>query len=315
MKIDRLLAITVLLLNRERMSAKELADRFEVSTKTIYRDIDTLSQSGIPIAAHQGVSGGFEIMEHYTINRQFLSLKEIAALIAAVRGVTSAVDDGMLDHLLEKVKTLLRKSDRVDGNSRGTGMIFDFNPWGQSAAARDKINKLRQAIEKSHRVSIQYSNRDGSESERVIEPYHLILKGYLWYLQAYCTWKKDFRVFRLSRIQGLQLMAESFAPREAPAIDRYAWDAEWYKEKEQEMILTFHPKVRYRVEDTYPPALISILEDGSVQVKGKFIVDEWLYGNLLSYGDGVKVEQPVHAALEIRRRAQNILERYANLDI
>ncbi|MGF7034116.1 putative DNA-binding transcriptional regulator YafY [Paenibacillus mucilaginosus] len=315
MKIDRLLAITVLLLNRERISAKELADRFEVSTKTIYRDIDTLCQSGIPIAAHQGTSGGFEIMEQYTINRQFLSLKEIAALIAAVKGVTSAVDDGMLEQLLEKVKTLLRKSDRIDGASRGTGMVFDFNPWGQSAAARDKINKLRQAIENSLRVSIQYANRDGSESERVIEPCNLILKGYLWYVQAFCTSKKEFRIFRISRIQELRLLTEPFVPREVPPVDRYAWDSEWSKDKEQEMVLIFHSKVRYRVEDTYPSDFITILEDGRVQVKGKFIVDEWFYGNLLSYGDGVKVEQPVYAAIEIKRRAQNIMEQYANLDI
>ncbi|MCZ8522032.1 MULTISPECIES: helix-turn-helix transcriptional regulator [Paenibacillus] len=315
MKMDRLLAITILLLNRERISAKELADRFEVSTKTIYRDIDTLCQSGIPIAAHQGTAGGFEIMEQYTIGRQFLSLKEIAALIAAVQGAASALDDGMLEHLLEKVKALLRQSDRVDGESRGTGVIFDFNPWGQSAAARKKINTLKQAIESSLRVNIQYSNRDGSESERVIEPCNLILKGDLWYVQAYCTLKEDYRVFRLSRIQGLQLTTEHFAPREIPPLERYGWDSEWSKEKEQEMTLTFHPKVRYRVEDTYPADLIRILEDGSVQVKGKFIGDEWFYGNLLSYGDGVKVEQPLDVAKEIRRRAQKIMECYSNLDI
>ncbi|MEW9699532.1 helix-turn-helix transcriptional regulator [Paenibacillus sp. SI8] len=312
MKIDRLLAMIVLLLNRERVSAKELADRFEVSTKTIYRDMETLSQSGIPIMAHKGISGGFEIMEQYTINRQFLTLKEIAAIVAAVKGITSVLDDGSLATLLEKVMALLSKSDRLDGEIKGTGIIFDFNPWGQSALAREKINSLRQAIEKSLRVRIQYLNSNGTESERIIEPSNLILKGYLWYLQAYCTLRSDFRVFRLSRIQGLRMLTEHFVHREIPSLERYVWDSDWSKETEKEMLLHFHPKVRYRIEDTFPHERITMLEDGSIQVKGKFTDDEWFYGMLLSYGDYVKVEQPVSVAREVMHRAKKIIEQYSN---
>lgn len=312
MKIDRLLAMTVLLLNRGRISAKELADRFEVSTKTVYRDMDTLNIAGIPIVAHKGISGGFEIMEQYTIARQFLTLSEIGAIVAAVKGMTSALDDSKLAALLEKVKTLLGKTDRIAGELQGTGIIFDFNPWGQSARAREKVNALRQAIEKSQRVAIQYLNRNGTESERIIEPSNLILKGYLWYLQAYCTLRGDFRVFRLSRIRELRILPEYFARREAPSLERYTWESEWSKETEVDLVLTFHPNVRYRIEDTFPPDRISAMENGSIQVKGRFAVDDWFYGMLLSYGDHVKVEHPDRVAKEIVRRAQKIIERYSN---
>ncbi|MNW39976.1 HTH domain protein [compost metagenome] len=312
MKIDRLLAMTILLLNRERVSAKELADRFEVSTKTIYRDMETLNQSGIPIVAYQGTSGGFEIMEQYTITRQYLTLNEISAVVAAVKGMNTALDDSNLDTLLEKVKALLHRVDRIDGESKGTGMIFDFNPWSQSAPAKEKINTFRQAIEKSVRVKIRYMNRNGTESERVVEPANLILKGYVWYLQAYCMLRGDFRVFRLNRIQELTLRSEPFVRRESPSLEQYAWDLEWSREIEQEMILTFHPKVRYRIEDSFPPAVITIQEDGSIQVKGRFPIDDWFYGMLLSYGDHVKVEQPDSVAKEIVRLAQKVIERYCN---
>lgn len=315
MKIDRLLAITVLLLNRQRISAKELADRFEVSMKTIYRDIDALGQAGIPVVAHKGASGGFEIMEEYTINRQFLSIKEMAAILAAIKGAASALDDGLLEHLFEKMEALIGKMEQGQSSYENAGVVFDFRPWEQSSAAQKKVHSIKQAIERSLPVRITYSNREGAGSERIIEPYKLILKGQLWYVQAFCTLKNEFRVFRLSRITRYHIVDFPFVPRKPPQLDKYAWDSEWSKENERELLLIFHPIVRSRIEDTYPPGYVTILDDGLIQVKGKFIVDEWFYGNLLSYGGMVKVEQPAEIALELTRRAQQIIEQYSNVDI
>ncbi|WP_438351164.1 helix-turn-helix transcriptional regulator [Paenibacillus sp. FA6] len=147
MKIDRLLAMTVLLLNRERVSAKELAERFEVSIKTICRDMDTLSQSGIPVFAHQGTSGGFEIMKQYTISRQYLTFGEISSIVAAVKGMGTVLDDSTFASLNEKVKALLSKSDKQQSEQQGEGIVFDLNPWGQGPEARNKVNPLRRIIQ------------------------------------------------------------------------------------------------------------------------------------------------------------------------
>ncbi len=314
MKIDRLLAMTILLLNRERVSAKELADRFEVSTKTIYRDMETLNQSGIPIVAHQGTSGGFEIMEQYTIARQFLTLNEINTMVSVVKGITGIVDDSKFASLLEKVKALLSKADTIHAEKSTTGIIFDFNPWGQSPAERDKVNILKQSIEETRKVSIQYLNMNGKESERVIEPSALILKGYIWYLHAYCTLRNDFRVFRLSRIHELKMLMEQCTRRETPSLDGYVWEAEWSTDVKHEMILNFDRQVRHRIVDSFDPEMVTVLEDGSIQVMGEFAKDEWFYGMLLSYGEHVKVEQPANVAEEVVRRAQRIVERYVNVD-
>ncbi|MEC0226689.1 helix-turn-helix transcriptional regulator [Paenibacillus alba] len=314
MKIDRLLAMTVLLLNRGRVSAKELADRFEVSTKTIYRDMETLNQSGIPIVAHQGISGGFEIMEPYTMARQFLTLSEIEAIVAAVKGIHTAVDDRVFGTLLDKVKAMLSRVDRLQMEQQGAGIVFDFNPWGQGPAARDKVNSLRQAIEHTSKVSFKYLNMNGTESERVVEPAALILKGYLWYLQAYCTLRSEFRVFRLSRIQELRVLEQSFVKKQAPSLEGYAWESDWSNANLQEMTFLFDSKVRHRVGDTFDPQQVTVQEDGSLQVKGPFTEDEWLYGMLLSYGEHVKVEEPTHVAEEMVNRAQKIMERYKKLD-
>ncbi|OAS17847.1 helix-turn-helix transcriptional regulator [Paenibacillus oryzisoli] len=314
MKIDRLLAMTVLMLNRGRVSSKELADRFEVSTKTIYRDMETLNQSGIPIVAHKGISGGFEIMEPYTMARQFLTLSEIEAIVAAVKGIHTAMDDRMFGTLLDKVKALLNRGDRLQMEQQGAEIVFDLNPWGQGPLARDKVNNLRKAIVHTKKVEFKYLNMNGTESKRVVEPLALILKGYLWYLQAYCTLRSEFRVFRLSRIQELLVLDQSFVRKQAPSLEGYAWESDWSNANVQEMTFRFHSRVHYRVWDSFDPAQVTRQEDGSLQVKGSFTEDEWLYGMLLSYGAHVRVEEPHHVAEEVVNRARNIIERYNKLD-
>ncbi|BFH59630.1 helix-turn-helix transcriptional regulator [Paenibacillus azoreducens] len=314
MKIDRMLAMTVLLLNRGRISAKELADRFEVSTKTIYRDMDTLSRAGIPIAAYSGTSGGFEIMEQYTISRQFLTLDEIYSIFAAVKGVKAALDDQTLDGLLDKVETLLYRSrqEKEVGHSVSAELLFDLNPWGQGVNTRGKVSQLRQAIGQSRKVKLQYINMNGSDSEREVEPCRLILKGNVWYLQAYCLLREDFRSFRLSRIQEIDVFEAHFTPRKLPLQDTYDWKPEWSSDARKSTVrLLFSPLVRHRVWDTFAPDQISLYDDGSVCVEGEFSLDEWFYGMVLSYGGHIKIESPEFVAEEVVRRAQKILDLYS----
>ncbi|WP_317618391.1 YafY family protein [Paenibacillus sp. PL91] len=304
--------MTVLLLNRGRISAKELADRFEVSTKTIYRDMDTLSQAGVPILAHQGTTGGFEIMEQYTISRQYLSLGEISSIIAAVKGIGTAMDDATYASLHEKVKTLLHQSDKHQDGNVGERLIFDLNPWEQGPEARQKVNLLKRAIDETQKVQFSYVNMNGSESERMVEPYALLLKANVWYLQAYCLLREQFRVFRLSRVQQLQMLSDPFERREVPSLEGYTWGTEWTKNADTEVTLIFHPKARYRVGDSFHSDQVTVLEDGSLRVEGKFTVDEWFYGMILSHGDSVKVEHPAYMAEQVMQRAKNIISRYEN---
>lgn len=312
MKIDRLLAITVLLLNRQRISAKELATRFEVSTKTIYRDIDTLSQAGIPIVAHQGTTGGFEIMEQYTIARQFLTLSEIDAMISAVKGMTTVFNDQMFATLLDKVQALLRPHDRMQSTIQSAGIVFDFNPWGQNPATRDKVNLLREAITNTYQVNLHYLNTNGIESERAVEPSALILKGYVWYLHAYCTLREDFRLFRLSRILELECTSHTFERRDIPDWDQYQWNSGTNEEQRQEVRLRFSPQVRHRLSDIFDPAWITVQPDGDIDVQGSFIIDDWFYSMVLGFGDQVQIQSPATLIPELIQRAQKIIDRYSN---
>jgi predicted DNA-binding transcriptional regulator YafY len=313
-KIDRLLAMTVLLLNRKRISAKELSERFEVSTKTIYRDMEVLNQAGIPVYAHQGTTGGFEIMEHYTISRQFLSLEELRSVLAAVRGVRNVLDDDRrLGNLLEKVQTMLNKSEKEHMERSGNSIVFDFNPWAQAPTVKLKVNQLQQAIEQSRKTKIRYINMNGTESDRTIEPLGLILKGTVWYLHAFCNLRGDFRVFRLSRVYEIDILTECFERRQAPSLESYSWEPEWSNSTIRGVVMTFHPDMKYRVGDTFIPEQMTVLPCGSIRVQGEFAEDEWFYSKLLSFGDKVKVEEPVEMAKELKERVRKILELYKDI--
>ncbi len=308
MKIDRLLAITILLLNRRRISAGELAERFEVSTKTVYRDIETLCRAGIPIVSHQGMSGGFELMERYTIGRQMLSSGEIEALRTAVKGAASVLGDRTFADLTEKVQALLGSGSGQDG--AGPGVVFDFNPWGPNGMMRGQVEILRQAAREAVRMEIRYLNMNGLESRRLIEPSMLLMKGSVWYVQAYCLLRSEFRLFRLSRILELRETGEPFLPKPAPTLDGYAWNDDWNPLPRIEVSLRFRPEVRIRVTDEFNPASIEETEDGSVRVRTSFSRDEWFYGMLLSYGDKVTVESPPEVRSELLRRARSLIAAY-----
>ncbi|WP_054956362.1 helix-turn-helix transcriptional regulator [Paenibacillus dakarensis] len=313
MKIDRLLAITVLLLNRGRVSAKELSERFEVTSKTIYRDMDTLSQAGIPIVSHQGISGGFEIMEQFMIDRYLLSIEEMEALVTAVKGINRALDDQETDALLQKVNNLLQKAQRGSiYNKREERFIMDMNPWGQRSGIKETMKLLRVAISERKRVAVEYISSDGTCKWRMTEPASLILKGTIWYVLAYCTMRRDFRIFRLSRIQHAELMEEVFEPRELPVIEQLQWDENWTDPPQEKLVFKFELEARQRIADIFHPDEITMMPDGSIQVQTVMKPDEWLYGIILSFGSQVKVESPDFVAREVVRRAEQIIGCYMN---
>lgn len=315
MKIDRLLAITVLLLNRGRLSAKELADRFEVSSKTIYRDMDTLCQAGIPIVAHQGITGGFEIMEHYMIDKYWLSAEEMSTLVTAVKGLSSALEDPQMGMLLEKIKALLRRVEQgLSDEYRKEPVVLDFQPWGQRQGLKPAVGLLKQAIHDKRRVQMEYIDAEGSAERRTIEPASLFLKGNVWYVQAFCLEREDFRLFRLSRMQDIKMLSEAYEPRPWPGKEHLEWDSSWSNAREQETVLLFEAAARQRVADMFPPEQVTVNPDGSLRVHVLYKLDEWFYGMILSFGDQVLVELPGEAAEEVKRRAKRMLLRYDNPD-
>ncbi|WP_276356112.1 helix-turn-helix transcriptional regulator [Cohnella caldifontis] len=310
LKVHRLLSIVMHLLNRKRMSGQELADLFEVSLRTIYRDLETINSAGIPIISYSGANGGYEIMEQYHIDRQIVTLEDLHSIMNALKGIRSSLDDPDLDTLIAKVGALMTKSEQSLLEDAGETLIFDTNIWRGGHVDQAMMAGLRQAARNRYAVQFRYTNAEGQDELRTVEPIGLAWKGYAWYLYAYCRMRDDYRSFRLTRIKQLVVTDERFMRREASLEDLNARWGQQENEHEIRMVLRFHPRARVRVEEYFPPEEIERDEDGYFIVRTQHAEDIWLYGTLLSYGTDVTVLEPKHLADNVKERARQIFNQY-----
>jgi predicted DNA-binding transcriptional regulator YafY len=209
MKIDRLLGIIMLLIQQRGMTAKALAEHFDVSVRTIQRDIDTLSISGIPITALKGPNGGYGLLESYTLDKTFLKPEELSLLTDLINGFGHIIRDAKLLNLTDKINAL----NQEPRNEYESLIRFDFMPWLPHIHIKEKLEAITKAITSRSLVSITYINQKSEETERTIECYQLWLKENSWYVYAFCREKNEFRIFKLNRIKALQLSEELYEPR------------------------------------------------------------------------------------------------------
>lgn len=300
----------MLLLSRKRVGAQELAERFEVSLRTIYRDIEAINTAGIPIASFAGADGGYEIMDDFRIERQIVTLEDLSSIVTALKGMQSTLQDGQMDQLLAKISALIAKNEKHRMEEAGEQLIIGLSPWSRVEEDKDKLAELRLATRNRNVVRLTYSNPEGETRERAVEPIGLAWKGSAWYLYAYCRLRKECRTFKLSRIRQFRVDMEVFPRRKERLEDldaRWGWrDAQSYIT----MLLRFHPKVRVRVEEFFGPEQMTVEADGSLLVRSELPEDHWLYGMLLSYGPDLRVLEPKSLADEISGQALRVVELY-----
>lgn len=212
MKIDRLLSLVNLLTENDRMTAKGLAERLEVSKRTIYRDIETLNLAGIPIVSYSGIHGGYGIVEGYKVSKHIFSTEDISTIMTGISAIQSISTSSEISPLLAKIapntKVQQPKSD----------LLIDLSSWYKPNEGENKVEDLRQAIATQQIILIQYHSKK-NYSEREIEPYKLIFKASHWYLYGFCLKRKAFRLFKLTRIQTYTLLEEQFEPRPIDAVE------------------------------------------------------------------------------------------------
>ncbi|MCR2807571.1 helix-turn-helix transcriptional regulator [Paenibacillus soyae] len=304
MKLDRLLAITMTLLNQPRVSAIDLAKRFEVSLRTIYRDMDAINQAGIPIVSFAGSDGGYEIMQGYRLEKQVLSMEDFSSICSALRGVRSATDQLEIDRLIERIGALMPEQN----TARDQNIVdFDFKP-----APNDKahMGPLRQAIKDLQHVSFTYLDNKGAETERKLEPMGLFLKGYVWYVYGYCLTRLDIRVFRLSRIGELKVLPEHFARRDYTLQDVEKQFMNRTDFKRVQAVLLFQPEMKTRVRDEFGFDQVLVNADGTLSLITYFSSKERAIQKILSYGSMVKVLEPPDLIMNMQLQIQRMVELY-----
>lgn len=302
MKINRLLEIIIILLNKKMVTAKDLSERFGVSTRTIYRDMDVLSSSGIPIYTHKGSNGGIALLENFTMNKTLLSQKDRESIILALKTL-QATKYPEIELVLDKLGGLFGSDSAQDW------VTIDFSRWGTDSSIEYKFNNLKRAILERKIVCFDYINTLNHKSSRNAEPIKLYFKGESWYVWAYCTEKEDIRLFKLSRMKHLKISNASFNRDER---------TQCLEEKKQtsldipavKLTLEFQPCVLYRLYDYYDDHMLQEKQDGKYTLSVEFPEDEWIYSYIMSFGPFVKVLEPEYVRNEVIKRLHKTLEQY-----
>ena len=308
MKIDRLVSVIMTLLDKERIGAQELADMFEVSTRTIYRDIDTINMAGIPVRSVSGVGGGFEIMQKYKIDKKVFSTADLSAILMGLSGLSDIIRGNELINALAKVKSFIPADKANEIELKANQICIDLSPWTGSRKMQSCLEIIKTALQDRRLVSFEYTAHHGKKTMRTVEPYQLVLKSGHWYFQGYCHKRNDFRLFRLSRITNLQLKEENFMPRD---YQKPILDFEEILETMQTTIkIRIHKSIMDRVLDycTYE----HVSPDGGeyYMVDFPFVENEYYYNILLGLGDKCECLEPLHIRAEMKRRIQDMAAIY-----
>ena len=299
MKLDRLLGILTTLLQKDRVTAPELATMFEVSRRTIGRDIDALCQAGIPIVTRQGIGGGISIAEGFKLDKSVLTADELSGMIAAIKGIGSVSPQAIVERTLDKLHA---GSDAVV--SLREPIIIDLSSYYKGQLT-EKIELIKSSVLEARIIEFDYYY-DKGDTHRRIEPYFVIFQWSSWYVFGFCLERQDWRLFKLLRLWNLTLCADSYTPREIPPDRR---DFNIYDIAETKLVALFDPSVKYKLIETYGMSCFSVTEDGLLFELG-FSNHDYLIGWLLGFGDKVKVLEPAKIADDVKAIAENILLRY-----
>lgn len=310
MKIDRLVSIIMILLNKERIGAQELADMFEVSLRTIYRDIDSINMAGIPILSTPGVGGGFEIMQNYKIEKNVFSTADLSTILMGLTSLSDMVRGDELINALAKVKSFIPADRAKDIELRANQIRIDLSAWMGNRNIQLYLEIIKTAIQESRLLSFEYVAHHGNKTTRTVEPYQLVLKNSHWYFQGYCYKRNDFRLFRLSRISNLQIEKETFMPRN---FQKTSLDFEEIFETVPIRIkLRIHKSVMDRVLDYCSYEHFLPIDNEYYIVDFPFIENDYNYDILLSFGSKCECLEPLHIRTEMKRKIHNLAAIYKN---
>lgn len=310
MKTDRLLSIIIYLLNRDLVSASELASRFGVAVRTIQRDMEAIELAGIPLYTIQGPRGGYGIMDSWKMDRQLMSPDDLYYIITALKGVASSLSDSGIDETLEKVKSMVPDGTMDLFSGRNEKLSIDFSMIGGDIRQRGTFKTVRRAVDNELLLRFRYTSNKLEQTERTVEPMTLAFRWRSWYLFAWCRLKQDYRLFRVSRIQEPEVLNRRFSRRPLSFDQFLAANYGRSTKAELELVLRFSPVMRPMVEEYYPQEECTQEEDGSLVVRTRFPEDGWVYGYILSFGDFVEVLEPERIRKIIGGSAEKIAKFY-----
>ncbi|WP_138262028.1 helix-turn-helix transcriptional regulator [[Clostridium] hylemonae] len=299
MKIDRLIGILSVLLQQEKVTAPYLADKFEVSRRTVNRDIEDLCKAGIPLVTTQGSGGGISIMEGYKLEKTLLTSAEMQAILTGLKSLDSVAGTSRYRQLMEKLDV---RSTTLASNSH---ILIDLSSYYKTTLA-PKIEMIQDAIENRRYITFHYYAPKG-ESVRKIEPCLLVFQWSSWYVRGYCTDREDHRLFKLNRMLELKVLPEQFPKREE---EPYELDADSAYDRQIPVKAVFVPEMRWRLIEEYGADSFTELEDGRLLFQFDFADEENIFSWILSFADKVELLEPARLRIRLLNIAEGIRSKY-----
>ncbi len=302
MKIDRLMGILTVLLQKEKVTAPYLAERFEVSRRTINRDIEDLCKAGIPISTLPGAAGGIMITEGYQIDKTLFTQAELKSIFTGLMSLSSISPNEKYRSLIDKIfpKKL----------AAGSHMKIDLTSF-YKATIGPKIEALQKAVEEQRTVEFNYCNARG-ERHVVLDPYLITFQWANWYIFGFEHDSEKFKLYKLNRLSSLHTATKSFALRDIPDGKI---DFNQHFTDDIKVTAIFDVEMKYRLLETYGESCYTQLPDGRLKFTFAFTNKDYLFEWLLSFGDKVELIEPVELRKELKNILEKTLKKYRNDDI
>jgi predicted DNA-binding transcriptional regulator YafY len=303
MRIDRLLAITTYLLNRDIVTANELARRFEVSERTIQRDIDAINMAGIPVVSIKGVGGGYQILDTFKLSKSTTNANDINTIRLALKSLNTALESQHIDTTIEKIDSISYKPIN--------NIHLDFGVAHENKKVSEYLKLLEKAINENKVVNISYINAVNEVSCRNVEPISINYKWYAWYLVAYCLKKEDYRIFKLSRVQDLSVTGRYCT--KTNDVDEYLFDKLMDSDNREYIDIEFEyaKDIEHLINEYFPNTHIVKGEGGKLHCHFSVPENERIwYALLLSFGNNIKILKPDSLKKRIYKDAVKLTELY-----
>jgi predicted DNA-binding transcriptional regulator YafY len=308
MKFERMLAIVMLLLQRKQITGKELAEMFEVSLRTIYRDIEAISAAGIPIVTASGIGGGIGIMEQYKIEKGIFTADDISTMLMGLGIAHNALSGKDITKVHAKLKSFIPEEFADDVASKTDQIMFDLSSWIREKDSNRVLDAVKTAMEQNQTLSFFYLGRRGQESLTGIEPHRLVFKNSQWYLQGYVNEKQDFRLFKLRRMYHVQMEIKFFERRSL--LHPFSDFTDEMSRKTFKIKLLLDNSAVDKMLDYCTIDDITEIGNGKFLVEFNFIDDDYGYGILMSFGNKLTCVEPDFVRKELQRRLEVMLAQY-----
>jgi len=315
MRADRLIGILLFLDRKRKVTAHELAEEFEVSVRTIYRDINTLLLD-FPIRAEAGPDGGYSFMEGYKLPNLPFSKKEVAALtlMGSVAGQKIGLIEGKV--FKEAFSKLLANLSRAYKNEVGKisdRVLIDIEPWKPPPKTPEVLASIKGAFEENLVLEFSYQKGKGKTEKQLVEPYGLCFRSGFWYLVGYSRKRGEYRLYRTDRISSLKVTGETF--ERDPSFDlRRFWDDDLpkqYRDRGSEVRIEFDPSVANEIRKTaWGAGRVRTLESGWIELTFRTFDLDRLVSFVLSFGPRARLIEPRSLKGKIKRSLREALKNY-----